>query len=86
LKIDETGISGDDTSSGGKHHMSEILNQVRQLIESSGESRYSIWKATGIPQGQLSRLMNGQSGLSLDSLERLLQHLGHEIKITKRRK
>ncbi len=66
--------------------MSEILNQVRQLIESSGESRYSIWKATGIPQGQLSRLMSGQSGLSLDSLERLLQHLGHEIKITKRRK
>lgn len=66
--------------------MSEILNKVRQLIESSGQSRYSIWKATGIPQGQLSRLMNGQSGLSLDSLERLLQHLGHEIKIIKRRK
>ena len=66
--------------------MSEILNEVRQLIENSGESRYSIWKATGIPQGQLCRLMQGQSGLSLNSLERLLQHLGHEIKITKRRK
>jgi len=66
--------------------MSEILNEVRQLIENSGESRYSIWKATGIPQGQLCRLMQGQSGLSLDSLERLLQHLGHEIRITKRRK
>ncbi|MCX7385901.1 MAG: helix-turn-helix domain-containing protein [Planctomycetales bacterium] len=65
--------------------MSEILNEVRQLIENSGESRYSIWKATGIPQGQLCRLMQGQSGLSLDSLERLLQHLGHEIRITKRR-
>ncbi|MCX7387542.1 MAG: helix-turn-helix domain-containing protein [Planctomycetales bacterium] len=64
--------------------MSEILNEVRQLIENSGESRYSIWKATGIPQGQLCRLMQGQSGLSLDSLERLLQHLGHEIRITKR--
>lgn len=66
--------------------MSETLNQVRQLIESSGQSRYAIWKATGIPQGQLCRVMQGQSGLSLDSLERLLQHLGHEIKITKRRK
>ena len=66
--------------------MSEILNEVRQLIENSGESRYSIWKATGIPQGQLCRLMQGQSGLSLDSLERLLQHLGHEIRITKRRR
>lgn len=66
--------------------MSDILNQVRELIESSGQSRYAIWKATGIPQQQLSRLMMGQSGLSLDSLERLLQHLGHEIKITKRRK
>ncbi len=66
--------------------MSEILEQVRQLIEKSGQSRYAIWKATGIPQQQLGRLMKGQSGLSLDSLERLLQHLGHEIKITKRRK
>lgn len=65
--------------------MSEILEQVRQLIEKSGQSRYSIWKATGIPQGQLSRLMSGQSGLSLDSLERLLRHLGRTIKIVKRR-
>lgn len=66
--------------------MSEILGKVRQLIEKSGQSRYAIWRATGIPQQQLSRLMSGQSGLSLDSLERLLQHLGHEINITKRRK
>lgn len=66
--------------------MSEILNEVRQLIENSGQSRYSIWKATGIPQAQLSKVMHGKAGLSLDSLERLLQHLGHEIKITKRRK
>lgn len=66
--------------------MSEILEQVRQLIETSGHSRYAIWKATGIPQQQLSRLMSGQSGLSLDSLERLLQYLGHEIRIQKKRK
>ncbi len=66
--------------------MSEILEQVRQLIEKSGQSRYAIWKATGIPQQQLSRLMQGESGLSLDSLERLLQYLGHEIKIQKKRK
>ena len=66
--------------------MSEILEQVRQLIEKSGQSRYAIWKATGIPQQQLGRLMKGESGLSLDSLERLLQHLGREIRITKRRK
>lgn len=65
--------------------MSEILERVRQLIEESGQSRYAIWKATGIPQQQLSRLMMGQSGLSLDSLERLLQHLGQEFRIQKRK-
>jgi hypothetical protein len=83
--FDDIGRSG-DTSFGGKYQMSEIIEQVRQLIAESGQSRYSIWKATGIPQNQLCRLMQGQSGLSLNSLERLLQHLGHEIKITKRRK
>jgi predicted XRE-type DNA-binding protein len=83
--FDDIGSSG-DTSFGGKYQMSEIIEQVRQLIAESGQSRYSIWKATGIPQNQLCRLMQGQSGLSLNSLERLLQHLGHEIKITKRRK
>jgi len=66
--------------------MSEILNEVRRLMEESGQTRYAIWKATGIPQQQLGRLMRGDVGLSLDSLERLLQHLGHEIKIQKRRK
>ena len=66
--------------------MSETLEQVRRLIDKSGQSRYSIWKATGITQAQLSKVMHGTAGLSLNSLERLLQHLGHEIRITKRRK
>lgn len=66
--------------------MSDILSQVRRLIETSGETRYSIWKATGIRQGQLCRLMKGESGLSIRSLERLLEHLGHEAKIVKREK
>ncbi len=44
--------------------MSEILEQVRQLIEKSGQSRYSIWKAAGIPQ-QHSVLMEDRGIVTL---------------------
>jgi predicted XRE-type DNA-binding protein len=65
--------------------MAEVLNEVRRLIEESGETRYAISKATGITQVQLCRLMAGDVGLSLDRLEALLQHLGYQIKLQKRR-
>lgn len=65
--------------------MSSILEQVRTAIEESGQSCYSIWKSTGIPEPQLSRLMARKGGLSIQSLERLLEHLGLEMKLQKRR-
>ena len=66
--------------------MAEVLNEVRRLIEESGETRYAISKATGITQVQLSRLMAGDVGLSLDSLEKLLHHLGYRIELQKQRR
>lgn len=62
----------------------DILDDVRRLIEDCGCSRYSIAKATGIPAQQLHRLMQKDVGLSLTSLQRLLAHLGYEIKLQKR--
>ena len=61
--------------------MGKVLDEIRAAIEHSGTSRYAISKATRISQAQLSRLMAGQSGLSIDSLERLADHLGLEIVI-----
>ena len=66
--------------------MSKILYQVRKLIETSGQTRYAIAKATGISETQLSLLMAGKKGLSLDSMELLTEHLGHEVVLRKKRK
>jgi predicted XRE-type DNA-binding protein len=66
--------------------MSELYRQVRQLIESADESRYSIAKATGVSESSLSQFMAGTKGLSHDAMEKILAHLGYEIKLQKQRK
>lgn len=62
----------------------DVLDEVRRLIADCGQSRYSISKATGIPAQQLHRLMQKDVGLSLASMQRLLGHLGYEIRLQKR--
>ena len=66
--------------------MAKILDEIRKAIRQSKTSRYAISKATGIPESQLSRLMAGTSGLSLDSLERIADFLGLEIVIRPKRR
>ena len=65
--------------------LGKVLDEVRRAIKTSGQSRYAISQATGISQAQLSRLMSGQSGLSIESLERLAEHLGLEVLIRPKR-
>ncbi|MEO2035581.1 MAG: hypothetical protein ABGZ35_26175 [Planctomycetaceae bacterium] len=66
--------------------MAELLEQVREAIESSGQSLYAISKATGIGQSQLGKVRAGTAGLSFEAAERLLNHLGYEIQVKKKRK
>ncbi len=66
--------------------MSKVLDQMRRHIKASGQTRYAIWKATGIDQSQLSRLMSGSAGLSYEALEWLADYLGLEIVIRPKRK
>ncbi len=66
--------------------MSQLNDQVRKLIDTSGKSRYAIWKETGISQGQLSDFMSGERGIGLEAMERLLKYLGREIVIRKIKK
>ena len=66
--------------------MSKVLTGIRKAIKSSGMSRYALSKATGIDQSQLSKLMSGQGGLSIASLEKLAKHLDLEIIIQKRKR
>ena len=63
----------------------QVLDEIRRSIEQSGVSRYAIWKATGIDQGTLSRLIAGQVGISLANLQKLLDYLQLEIVIRPKR-
>ncbi len=66
--------------------MSKVREAMKRAVEASGKSRYQLWKETGIDQSQLSRLMSGEPGLSLDNLERLAEALGLEIVVRKQGK
>ena len=66
--------------------MSELYRQVRRLIESADETRYSISKATGVSESSLSQFMAETKGLSHEAIEKVLAHLGYEIQLQKRKK
>jgi len=59
--------------------MAKIYEQLRRAIESGDKTRYRLWQETGVDQGQLARFMAGESGLSVESTERLAEALGLEI-------
>jgi transcriptional regulator with XRE-family HTH domain len=61
--------------------MSQIFDTIRKAIEASDKTRYRLSKETGIDQAQLSRLMSGKEGVSVENLERLAEALGLEIVI-----
>jgi transcriptional regulator with XRE-family HTH domain len=63
-----------------------ILDQIRKAIRAGDKSRYRIAQETGIPESQLSRLMSGEKGLSIESLERLADCLGLEVTIRPKRR
>lgn len=55
------------------------MDDFRKAILKSGQTRYRIAEETGIGQPQLSRLMSGECGLSVEAAERLADYLGLEI-------
>ena len=58
-----------------------ILNTIKRAILASGKTRYRIAKESGVGQAQLSKLMNGKSGLSIETAEQLADALGLAITI-----
>lgn len=59
--------------------MSKVYVQIRHSIKNSPKSRYQLCKDADVDQAQLARLMAGSSGLSVESMERLIEALGLEI-------
>ena len=66
--------------------MAGIAEQLVNVIEDSGQTRYAISKGSGINQSMLSRLVNGERAMSFEAAERLADYLGHEIVIRPKRR
>ena len=50
--------------------------QLRRAVETSDKTRYRISKETGIAQSILSRFVNEGAGLSMESVDKLVECLG----------
>ena len=66
--------------------MAGLLDAIRDAIERSDATRYRIAQDTGISEGHLSRLMSGERGLSVESIEQLAEYLDLEIVIRPKRR
>jgi transcriptional regulator with XRE-family HTH domain len=56
-----------------------LSDQIRGAVNASGMSRYAICRMIALSQGSFSRFMSGQSGLSMETLDRLGELLDLEI-------
>jgi transcriptional regulator with XRE-family HTH domain len=54
--------------------------QLKERIDSSGLSRYRIWKETGVAQSTLSEFMSGNRALSLAIIDKIVATLDLELK------
>lgn len=66
-----------------KHTRMKLSDQIRQVIDASGQTRYRIAKETGISHAMMSRFMSGERGFSMDSLDILADFLGMNITVDK---
>jgi len=58
-----------------------LSDQLRRIIAESGLSRYELARRSGVEQSALSRFVNGQRGLTTESLDRLAEALGLELTV-----
>jgi transcriptional regulator with XRE-family HTH domain len=59
---------------------------IRRAILESGETRYAIAFKCGVDQAVLSRFINGKSGLSLATIDKLVDGLGIEVRLRRKTK
>ncbi len=57
----------------------KLTEQLREIILTCGKSRYRIWQESGIEQEILSRFVNGKTGFTLKTLDKLGEVLNLQI-------
>ena len=61
----------------------KVTETLRRAIEQAGVSLYKIAKLTGIEQSTLSRFVRGERGLDGNSIDKLAEYFGLELKPSK---
>jgi len=62
-----------------KRRRTTLSDQLRRAVDECPESRYRICRIIGMDQANMSRFMSGQTGLTLDTADRLAEFLGMEL-------
>jgi transcriptional regulator with XRE-family HTH domain len=60
-------------------------DEIREAVDSCGQSRYAISKATGLSESMLSRFMAGDRGLSMKALDVLAAYLDLHVATKQKR-
>jgi len=68
--------------------MNQFTEQLKSMIEAAGLSMQEAAAVIGIDKGNLSKIVNGKEGVTLERAERIANALGGTIsvKITKLKK
>ena len=59
--------------------MPRLVDTIRDAVRESDQSAGGIAKGAGVARSQLSRLLSGKRGMSVEGIERLAEYLGLEI-------
>ena len=62
-----------------KKRTKRFSDEIRAAVESCGVTRYRISKLTDIDAAVLCRFVQGQVGLSMDSLDKLAECIGLHV-------
>lgn len=65
--------------------MSSIQELIKTVMAENSVSAYQLSKDTGINEGQLSRFFNNKVDLSLKKITQIIDYLGYDITIQKKR-
>ena len=60
-------------------------NRLREILKQEGITAYRVCKDLGIDQGEMSRFLNGKANLTLPRLEKVVDHLGYDLVLVKRK-
>ena len=63
-----------------------LAGTIRDALRQCGKTMYQIHRETGVDQAALSRFLSGQRGMQLDTLEKVLDAAGLEVRVVKVKK